>query len=84
MITRRKVGGGTEKVHPAFIYSAPSPTGWSTDQISAQMSESIRDTLEEIRDSQMLQCEVADAIKSMAREIRGLRRDLKKQRGGKP
>ena len=45
-----------------------------------EMLESTRNVLEQIRDSQMLQCAVAQNITAMLREIRGLRRDLKKFR----
>lgn len=37
----------------------------------------LRDELKEIKRSQMLQCDVAQAIKDLAKNIRGLRRDLK-------
>lgn len=50
-----------------------------------EMVESLRNVCEQIRDSQMLACDVAMAIKrsgsdttSLLREIRGLRRDMKK------
>lgn len=45
-----------------------------------EMTESVRNTLEQIRDSQMLQCDVASAIKDMAKQISLLRRDLKRKR----
>lgn len=52
-----------------------------------EMLESVRNVLEAIQKSQMLQCDVAGAIYrtsieliSLNREIRGLRRDLKGRR----
>lgn len=42
-----------------------------------EMTESIRNACEQIRDSQALQCDVALAIKDIAKQLRGLRRDLK-------
>ena len=42
-----------------------------------EMLESVRNTVERVQTSQMLQCDVAHAIKDIAKNIRGLRRDLK-------
>jgi hypothetical protein len=44
------------------------------------MTESVRNAIEQVRDSQMLQCDVARAIKDIATQIRGLRRDLKQSK----
>jgi hypothetical protein len=40
----------------------------------------MRNVLEDIRDSQMLRCDVRRDIASIAKELRGLRRDLRELR----
>ena len=81
MIRRKNLKGVVEEVRPQFDYAqARYEDGWSLDQCQAQLTEDIRNVLEQIRDKQTLQCDVAGAIKDMAKQIRGLRRDLAKKR----
>lgn len=47
------------------------------DAVKVAILMDLRDELQNLRRSQMLQCDVACAIKSMLVELRGLRRDLK-------
>ena len=75
---------GGKWVRPSFNHFQ-SEGGTTHDAVAAQMLESIRNLLESC---QMLQCDVAGAIKNtdrnmtaLVREIRGLRRDLKAKRG---
>lgn len=49
------------------------------DNATLQMLESIRNVCEDIQKSQTLQCDVAHAIKDLAKSVRVLRRDLKKK-----
>jgi hypothetical protein len=81
MIRRRNARGRIEKVRPEFNHAGPNERGnWTHDQSTAQLIESARNVLEQIRDSQTLQCDVALAIKRILKEMRGLRRDLKAMR----
>ena len=67
------------KKRPSWDYTV-IPERQTHEYSTMEMTESVRNTLEQIRDSQMLQCDVATAIKKMLTEIRGLRRDLKRKR----
>lgn len=81
MIERYTASGKLENVRPQFYHHGPESTGkWVTPGITAQLIEDARNVLEEIRDSQMLHCDIAYTIKQMLVEIRGLRRDLKARR----
>ena len=77
-----RIERGGKWVRPEFYFK--DGTVFSSDAIAAQMLESIRNLLESC---QVLQCDVAGAIKNtdrnmtaLVREIRGLRRDLKAKR----
>jgi len=77
-----RIERGGKLIRPSFNYRENE--SFPDSQISAEMLESIRNLLESC---QMLQCDVASAIKqtrynteAMLREIRGLRRDLKRKR----
>jgi hypothetical protein len=55
----------------------------SYEQAQLEMMESARNVLEDIRRSQMLQCDVAHAIKDMAKTLRRIDRRLAKLEGAK-
>lgn len=67
---------GGKWVRPSFNHYQ-SVDGATHEAVAAQMLESIRNLLESC---QMLQCDVARAIKEIPKELRGLRRDLKKKK----
>lgn len=82
--TRRgnKADGKPHWERPQWDYGTKPHRNWYV----LEMTESVRNVCEQIRDSQMMQCDVASAIKGMLCElrdlnknIRGLRRDLKKR-----
>jgi hypothetical protein len=74
MITRRKPGGGIENVRPAFTWSgADADQTTRTDVAIGQITEDIRNVLEQIRDKQMLQCDVRGMIQSQLSEMRRIR-----------
>lgn len=89
MISRRTLKGGIEEVRPAFNHSASTGANshgertWEREQIIAQMVEDIRNVLEQIRDKQMLQCDVRGEIFSLLREARRTNRLLERI-AGKP
>ena len=67
---------------PAWNYLRKGEeVGGANQQDVLEMIESVRNAIEQLGKSQMLQCDVALAIKGMAREMQGLRRDLKRKRG---
>lgn len=70
-------------VRPSFRHNDMGHA-YNNQEVIAQLAESSRNVLEEIARSQMLQCDVARAIKAMLRELKGLRRDLRKLQGWKP
>ena len=77
-INRRTRDGRWVSVRPSFNYPAPNEDlAFNVDSCIAQISEDSRNVLEQIRDSQMLQGDIAAAIKDIAKQLRGLRRDLK-------
>lgn len=77
-IRRRDRNGKIESVRPSFTHAGETAQGsFNNDAAMAQLCEDTRNVLEQIRDSQMLQCDVAHAIKDIAKNLRGLRRDLK-------
>jgi hypothetical protein len=65
---------GGEDVRPSFNFSKSS--GYSHESITAQLAESTRNVLEDIQRSQMLQCDVAHAIKDIAKTLRRIDRRL--------
>lgn len=69
---------GTQR-RPRYTY----PASMTWDQCQLAMQEDIRNVLEQVRDSQMLRCDVAHAIKSMAREMRKVRIAVEKLAGRK-
>lgn len=66
---------GGEWVRPNFNYSAQQ-NGYSYESITVQLLESTRNVLEGIQQSQMLQCDVAHAIKDIAKTLRRIDRRL--------
>lgn len=79
-----KIERGGKWVRPSFNHYRSEDGTTMHDAAAAQMLESIRNLLESC---QVLQCDVAQAIKNtdrnmtaLVREIRGLRRDLKAKR----
>lgn len=75
---------GEQWIRPNFTYHESPANSYSHEATQSQLLESIRNCLEQIRDSQMLKCDVAHAIKTMRRDIAGLRRDLKRKKRRKP
>lgn len=80
-----KVTRSGERVRPSWNYLSLVHTHApreSEDSVYAvlEMTESVRNAIEELGRSQMLQYDVAHAIKATLKEIRGLRRDLQKRR----
>lgn len=69
-------------IRPAWNYVGTLESR-ETGTNQLEMMESARNVLEQIRDSQVLQCAVAQNIAAVLREIRGLRRDLKKNLRGR-
>ena len=65
---------GNKYVRPSFRYNEANE--FVDSQITAQVCESMRNVLEQIRDSQVLSCSVASDLAAIKRELRGLRRDL--------
>lgn len=65
-------------IRPSWNFKIDAPACLETEHL-VEMTESVRNTLEQIRDSQMLQCDVAQAIKDMERQIRLLRKDVRNQ-----
>ena len=66
---------------PSWDYVQRTKVGqWpgSTEQATLEMLESVRNVLEDIRGSQMLQCDVAHAIKNMARATEELGKTLRR------
>lgn len=61
---------------PSWLY----PKNQSELTSVLEMLESVRNVLEDIRSSQMMQCDVAHAIKSIAPEIRSLKRAITKRK----
>lgn len=78
MITRRNTDGTTSDERPQFSFHRPPGGSYSFEHITAELAEDSRNLLEKIRDSQMMQCDVANAIKSMSREMRLCRLALQK------
>lgn len=72
--------GSNESFRPAYHFEKDHPLVHWYPSAQLEMLESIRNTMEAVHRSQMLQCDVAHAIKDMAIQIRGLRRDLAKRR----
>lgn len=72
----KNFGGGTKR--PAWAYAKNTQGDHDTQML--EMAESIRNAIEQLNRSQMLQCDVAYAIKGIEKELRGLRRDLKKKK----
>lgn len=64
--------------HNALGNEEAADRDWNAAQL--EMLESIRNAIETVGRSQMLQCDVAHALKETRDEIRGLRRDLKRKR----
>jgi hypothetical protein len=84
MITRRKRGGGTEEVRPTFNWQPQDEKGFhETESCIGQLTEDVRNVLEEIRDKQMLQCDVRAMIQSLLNETRRTRRVLEAAFGRK-
>ena len=65
---------------PAWFYIRPDDEGieGSVDLSQLEMLESCRNVLEDIRNSQMMQCDVAHAIKHMADTLARIDRRLAK------
>jgi hypothetical protein len=61
---------------PSWNYQNNSGANQQSQQL--EMLESARNVLEQIRNSQMLQCDVAGAIRESARELRRCRITLEK------
>jgi hypothetical protein len=68
------------KTRPCFKYDYE---GRTFDSSQLEMLESIRNTLEAIHGSQMLQCDVARAIKGLAETVKRIDRRLAKVEGMK-
>ncbi len=84
MITRKKCDGGTEEVRPTFTWAPPYGGNLHTyKSTTGQLLEDIRNVLEEIRDKQMLQCEVRVMIQSILSETKRTRRVLDEAFGRK-
>lgn len=67
------VGNG-KYVRPSWNHSRPAGEAWpGMENAQLEMLESIRNVLEDVKGSQMLQCDVAGAIKRMESEARQAR-----------
>ena len=69
-VTRRR-NGVDKQVRPTWAYTENSRN-------DTEMLESIRNVMDDIQRSQMLQCDVAHAIKDMAKTLRRIDRRLAK------
>jgi hypothetical protein len=79
MITRRVKGtsGPVESVRPSFTFFGEGESGgFSHESILGQLTEDIRNVLEQIRDKQMLQCEARDDLRRLLAEARKTNRLL--------
>lgn len=78
MIKRRRLSGNCETVRPSFLYSGgeTGPNTWDNSSIQLQLLEDIRNNIEELRQSQMLQCDVAHAIKECAQLLRCINKKI--------
>jgi hypothetical protein len=67
-------------IRPAWKYIRPDDkgSGGTIELSQLEMLESVRNVLEDIQRSQMLQCDVAYAIKDMAKTLRRIDRRLAK------
>ncbi len=80
MIAVKRTSGQIEKERPSFQFSDTQDRIYSSHQITARLTEDIRNVLEEIRDKQMLQCDVrADrrmriALEKIAKSLSAKRR----------
>lgn len=70
----------TEWKRPAWIYVRPNSdgTGATMDLSNLEMLESIRNVLEDVKNSQMLQCDVRGAIIRMSRAVERIDKRLAK------
>lgn len=64
---------GNGYARPAWNYVGTATGIAGVDLWQLEMLESIRNAIEALQQSQMLQCDVAHAIKAMARDIHKLR-----------
>jgi hypothetical protein len=82
MIERRKRDSKEyESVRPSFWFSGCDQDGdWSRDQVIAQLTEDIRNNLEELNKKQMLQCDVRDDVRRMRVALEKIARKLTKRR----
>lgn len=63
-------------VRPYFVYAGDI----SYDDVKAQLLESIRNTLEQIRDKQMLQCDVRSDLRAMRKSLLAIQQQTKKRK----
>jgi hypothetical protein len=68
---------GGKNIRPNFNHREVEG-GYGFDACTAQLMESARNVLEDIAKSQMLACDVAHAIKDMAKTLRRIDRRLAK------
>lgn len=66
---------------PTWTYDKEGWPGF--DYATLWMLESIRDNMEQLNRSQMLQCDVAHAIKDLAKTLRRIDRRIAKLEGAK-
>lgn len=74
-----KIQRGGKWVRPGFNWTEHEPST-PTDSATGQVVESIRNCLEQIRDSQALSCSTISLFRDIKAELRGLRRELKTRR----
>lgn len=64
-ITVRRTNGKKEVERPGFTFHDTTTGTYSAEQITSRIVEDMRNVLEQIRDKQMLQCDVRADIKRM-------------------
>lgn len=72
-------GRGSERPHWQYTRPAVGRKWESYEKHTLEMLESARNVLEDIQRSQMLQCDVAHAIKDIAKTLRRIDRRLAKK-----